>query len=346
MLPRGIERSPALFPSLASLAASALRVVRRVRPTYYFIAHNRNHVRIMCPAAVRLRREGMPVQFVDLEAVYQTEGARDELTQLGWQSIPLDESLRRITPADSVIVANDWGPAILTQALVSLRDKGVTLWGQIEGCRFAEPHRYQLVDRILGWGPSCQTHFSQPVDVVGSPAIEAAWQTQPKFEAPPVAVINYKFTYGLTAGREAWIAAVLSACQKVGLRCLISRHPADRQVVADLPLADEEFRDLIPRAALLITRPSTVVYESLAAGKPVVLFPTGGEWLGEFAESEGAFTVAPSAEALPDLIRQALANPLGTRDRSQAFMERHISIDPRHCATERICGALLRSRSR
>ena len=59
----------------------------------------------------------------------------------------------------------------------------------------------------------------------------------------------------------------------------------------------------------------------------------------------GAY-VAPSAEALPDLIRQALANPLGMRDRSQAFMEQHISIDARQSATERIVNALLRSRSR
>jgi hypothetical protein len=74
------------------------------------------------------------------------------------------------------------------------------------------------------------------------------------------------------------------------------------------------------------------------------LFPTGGEWLGEFADSANAFNIAASASLLPDLIRQALVDPLGARARSQAFLDRHVSIDPRQSATERIARALLQSR--
>jgi CDP-glycerol glycerophosphotransferase (TagB/SpsB family) len=102
----------------------------------------------------------------------------------------------------------------------------------------------------------------------------------------------------------------------------------------------------MPEAAVLISSPSTVVYEAMAAGKPVVLFPVAGEPLLEFAEPKGAFEIARDPADLPDLLRAALAGKDGCRDRCRGFLDFHVSIDPKVASTERTVQALINIRAR
>jgi hypothetical protein len=92
---------------------------------------------------------------------------------------------------------------------------------------------------------------------------------------------------------------------------------------------------------LLITRPSTTIYQAVAMGVPMVHFPTGGEDIVEFAEPLGAYETAQSGEQLVELVKAALAAPADWRDHSRAFLERHVDVDPAKPSIERIADALL-----
>ncbi|MBF8253710.1 MAG: hypothetical protein HW373_405 [Deltaproteobacteria bacterium] len=94
-------------------------------------------------------------------------------------------------------------------------------------------------------------------------------------------------------------------------------------------------------ASALISRPSTTIYQALAAGVPVVHFPAEEEDLAEFADPFGAFETAGDAHELPELLRQAIAGRDTVRERGRLFLERHVSIDPARTATQRIVDALL-----
>jgi hypothetical protein len=83
------------------------------------------------------------------------------------------------------------------------------------------------------------------------------------------------------------------------------------------------------------------VYEAMAAGKPIVLFPVADEPLIEFSDTRGAFEIARESAELPSLLRAALADQDHYRDRCHAFLDFHVSIDPHVAAVERIAWALI-----
>ena len=146
---------------------------------------------------------------------------------------------------DSVIVANDCDPRSSHRHSLRTGQASYPL-GQIEGCRFAEPHRYQLVDRI-GWGPSPHFTTGRRCRVAGHRGCLA---NSPKFERHRWQC-QLQVTYGLTAGQKPGSPRL--ACQKVGLRA--DQPPSRRPPGCLPPLADEDFRDLI-LARLLITAPA------------------------------------------------------------------------------------------
>lgn len=305
---------------------------------FYFIAHNRNHVRLFADAAAILSDEGHRCGFVTLEEVHLGEGASAEIAARRLASATWTAAEPSFAPGDVLVVGNDWAPKPLRALLDRRRERAIFAVGYIDGCRITDPVKYRRVDHVLGWGPSSLDLFPVPVTVVGHPLIEPWARAPPHFAEPPFAIVNYKFTYGWKAGREEWMSAVLGACRQAEIGVRISRHPSDPDDPLRLP--NDPMHDLLREGSVLVTRPSTTIYEAMAAGKPVVFF-AHDEDLGEFAEPMGAFEAAPTpANELPRLIRQALDGRLTYRTRSRAFLERHVSIDPRQPAPLRIARAL------
>ena len=97
----------------------------------------------------------------------------------------------------------------------------------------------------------------------------------------------------------------------------------------------------MPNATVLISQPSTAVFEAMAAGKPVVLFPAGNEALMEFSDPKGAFEIARDPAELSTMLRTALAGKDSYRDTCRLFFEFHVNIDPQVSATERIVQTLI-----
>jgi hypothetical protein len=321
------------------------QLVRRLRAdrrsTLVFVAHNRNHVRIMVPVVAQLTKRGVACQFVDVEAETWENGATSEIARRGWKSIPLAQLARPLRPTDVLVLAVDWWPHQLMPLIEDCRGSGTRMIGVVEGCRFAQQFRYRKVDKVLAWGNSALAAFERPVEIVGAPMIESCLRANPTFERPPYAVINYKFTFDMQGGRESWILNAIAACKKAELQARISRHPNDRDDTLDLPIEPRGIEELLLGASVLISRPSTTIYQALAAGVPVVHFPGENEDLVEFADPLGAFESTTSADQLPELLGRAIAGRTTARKRSRLFLERHVSINPARSATQRIVDALL-----
>lgn len=317
----------------------ALRFGRRRR--FFFIVNNRNHVRIFAPVVQRLAALAHPCIIADIERESGDRGARRELASAGLASVGIDVVQAQITLRDTLVVANDWYPAVVVETMELCGQRGVPRIGVIEGARFAHPDRYRRVDRVLGWGPSSKTAFNVPVDVVGSPIIEAAFRRPVATTAADFAVVAFKSPGPDVAEQQAWLDQATGACRTLGLPFEISCHPSYR-LPPPFVASQREFRDLVPQAAVLITQPSTLVHEAMATGKPVVLFPAGGEPLIEFGDPKGAFEIAHDPAKLPALLRAALAGKDSYRARCRAFLDFHVSIDAHVSAVERIAQALVR----
>jgi hypothetical protein len=310
----------------------------RTQGRFYFVVLTRSHLRMYSGAVRLLQSEGFDCRYVELDDVFLPKLAKAALAAEGLNSISLADANAQLEAGDIVVVGNDWVPPELVALLNGRRQRSIVAVGCIDGCRFAKENHYHNVDRVLGWGPSCLEHFPQTGIVVGSPEIEAAWQSRPQFAEPPFAAVNYKFTYERQGGRAQWIDIVKKACDEAGVAARFSRHPADKEDPLNLPT--EAMSDLLREASLLITRPSTVIYQSCAAGKPVVFLPTLKEELVEFSEPMGAYERPKSAAELVRMIRRALDERDSYRERCRAFFGRHVSIDPKRPAAERMAAAL------
>jgi hypothetical protein len=310
-------------------------------PKFVFVVHTRNHVRILAPVATQLIQRAIACEFVDVEAETWDNGATSEIARYGLVSIPLARCAQLLKPNDVLVLANDWWPEQVIALVEDCRRKKTRVIGVVEGCRFAQPFRYRKVDKVLVWGASGLVAFDRPAEIVGAPMIESCLRVSPTFDDPAYAVINYKFTFNMQRGRESWIRDAIAACNAAALRFRISRHPNDRGDTLDLPLEPRNIEELMLGASALISRPSTTIYQALAAGVPVVHFPAENEDVVEFADPLGAFESASAADELPELLRRATAQRTTVRERSRLFLERHVSIDLARPATQRIVDALL-----
>ena len=312
---------------------------------FFFFIHNRNHVRILVPVAERLRAQGHAVCLVDMEAWQRQEGAIPELHKRGASSLSIAD-LAMAPPSRAVFIMGvDWSPGPFVKFLRRVnrrtlahpfRRRSIRRVAVVDGCRFALPGRYKNVDCVLAWGPSGRDCFRQTVMVTGSPIIEAAKARPAAAGAAPLVAVNHKFTYDHMEDAAWWTEAVTRACAAVGVPCAFSAHPLNR-VMPDQP--DEDIGSLLDRASVLVTRPSTVAYEAMVRGIPVVLFPVPGEELAEFGEPMGAFAIA-SAETLPALIASALQAKAGYAARCRQFLEHHVALDEKESAGARIAAAL------
>jgi hypothetical protein len=304
---------------------------------FFLVVATRNHFNIFAPIKALL---GTRSRFVNLGGVSELQtAAHSEL-------IGFEELAGRLAPGDVLVVATDWTPPGLVDLLNIYKGRGILSIGVVEGALWNLPNKYRIVDHLLVWGNSAiKGSRCRSVHIVGSPIIENAWQPVPIFKDPPFVLINYKFVDRWNQGRETWLRDVTSACNVVGVDYLISRHPRDNQTINDVRFSNRSVPDLLREAASVITRPSTIVFEAIAARKPVILFPTHGEPLGEFAEPMGAFPVVHSPKKLLRVLRSALSERQSYWKRSQKFFEHHVSVDPQNAAAERIASMLLKLQS-
>ncbi|SDB08245.1 hypothetical protein SAMN02982931_00692 [Bauldia litoralis] len=300
----------------------------------FFVVHSETHLEILRATIRLVERAGHPVSLV---AVHPR--AIDVLDGIGrsWIDVAAMEAAAR--PGDIIVLAADWGPPMLVDAIGRLKGAGVRVIGVVEAPRFALPDRYRQVDEMLVWAPTAKAAFDVPVHVVGSPVLEKRLaKRRPARRKGPI-LVNYKNAPPERAeeGAGSWFPQVLSACRGKG-RVVLSAHPAAVGVPPDAVPSNKPIGRLLRKARLLISRPSMTVHQALAIGTPVVLFPRPGEELCEFADPMGAFRIARSPDELRALVADACR---GAPDASTAFLDHHLHVDPDRRSSQRMADAIL-----
>jgi hypothetical protein len=317
-------------------APSVVPPTVRACGAFFFIVKNHNHANIFAPVVKLLENQNAFCTFVDMSADMES------VTVGGNTVIGLPQLPRSAVPGDVIVVPVDWGPQPLVEFLSSCPLRGLLRVGIVEGCLWNVAGKYRNVDHLLAWGPSgARESRCASVHIVGSPIVESAVRTSPDFDEPPFILINYKFVHRWNLGRERWLGGVLSACDALGVRVVISRHPADNFPAEAGTFSDRSVTDLLRGASAVVTRPSTVIFEAMAARKPVVVFPTHGEPLGEFAKPIRAFQIVHSEAELGPAIERALRGKKECWSRCREFFDDHVSIEIGKPAADRIVERLL-----
>jgi hypothetical protein len=335
-LPRA-SSSYARNDTVQSVPLSSLRG----RPVFLVGADSRYHAYESGPLVQELRARGVDAVpflisagYVDrriltdwsryVDTVY--EGTLDDVSQL------------ELTGA---FVLNDWSPnsaAIRDRA----RDFGGELFAKVEGVQDFEDadtgrqrHAYRNADVVLAQGANDQRALAARSDVVtvGSSRLERLWTSGLVPDLPATGLVNINFTYNvLTDQQSMWTQSVVRAFDEVGVPFRISAHWAQKDVPKDVRVssrvASEPFRDLITRSGVLVSRFSTVIFEAMARGVPVIYHNPHGEQVPTFRQPEGSFWVTDSAASLARAIPEALAARGTYRDMCEPFFTAQVDIDP------------------
>jgi hypothetical protein len=310
------------------------------------------HVEELWPLAVELRAALRDVTFITTRAA--PERVREALAACAGHQERLYAwpRLFPLLPAfEAVVVMNDWGP---TRRLVKLAaERGVPSFAKVEGAqdfldadtrRDRRPYRHS--DVVLAQGRNDAAHLSRGrTMIVGSTRLEKLWHAPERtmWNNKPLAVINSNFTYRvLDDERLLWLDAALDACRRAGLAAVISQHPGEDSLPPAYPVIRTAMCRLLEcEADVLISRFSTVPFEAMARGVPVVYFKPPSETVATFDSPGEAFRIVTGTEELAAAIEEAVTWRGTYRQRCAPFFQQQVDIDE-GCRSEQRASRILR----
>jgi hypothetical protein len=269
------------------------------------------------------------------------EGASVLLSRIG---IPYLENRRGLVDEvkPSVIVfGNDWGGEVI-QVIYKARQLGIPTICIQEGCL-----DWDGPARRIGWadfpfvqGPLTLKYLHRnSYFITGNPRFDSLQKIPlPKNS---VVMINCNFTYGIYEDiREQWIESVVSSCKALGLDFFISQHPRDKGSFPNLPLRKSNVsvvHEHIAESSLLITRFSTLVYEAMLMGRPVIYYNPHGEKMKTFNEdTTGGLVKVNKSTLLSQAIQSSLDNVKINEFLRESFLNLHCgshdNLAGRRCA--------------
>ena len=323
---------------LGAIKVEPISALANVGPFFALVPQSRYHVSEVGPLGEELKSRGVNVAYL-----IPPEATRGVVDELAWYTDVVyagDLAGTRGRPLQGCFIMNDWAPS--TNALMdAVRAAGGTSFAKVEGVQDFEDvdtgrvrKPYQWADIILGQGPNDAASLPmKDVRIVGSSRIERMVREPQVDAAHDSVLINYNFTYGVLAdAQDKWIRTSVEGCRTDDLPYAISLHPAQEYVPSTPEIKDHVARDpfshLILRSGALITRFSTVVFEAMARGVPVVYYNPHGELVPTFNNPQGAFALVTDYDSLPEALREAETWRGSYRERSQHFFAAQISIDP------------------
>lgn len=278
------------------------------RPHYFFAYNNRNHRRLLEGAEQLLRESGETTLLVPSDR--------------------MKEIMFRARRGDVIAVCCDWSPHEVGQSMALLKWKGVKRVGLQEGIFIETARKYIWIDTFLAWGDVYAETAKRPALVVGSPTVERVAKRRRDEAKTPFALINHR-------GKDAWLTHVQESCLSAGLTPIVSGHPQGSPAYRST-----DFHSTIPDASVLITEPSTTIYEAFACGVPVVVMTEPEPNLMELAAHGAAFETVKPGDDLAAAIRRTLETEEENAEAREAFLQPRVSIDPSRPAPLRIARAL------
>lgn len=236
--------------------------------------------------------------------------------------------------AGALVVRNDWGPS---RALVERANAaGVPTVGWVEGVQDFDDvdtgrarHPYGTVGEVMCLGDYDAGRLGHRAEVtpVGSQRLWDLW-AGPATSAVTPLVVNVNFTYGVQrAARREWLGQVMGVAGDAGITPVVSRHPADRGLRGRRHASPTGIDQLLPTAARLVTRFSTLVYDALALGVDVVYHNPHGERVPTFTSPMDAYVITTTADELRTALERPVPPPAVVRAAATPFLEHHLVLD-------------------
>jgi GT2 family glycosyltransferase len=336
---------------LGAVRGAPLSELDALGPFFGLVPQSRYHVSEVGPLGEELSARGATVAYL-----IPPEATRGVVDELAWYTDVVyagDLAETKGKPVVGCFILNDWAPST-NHLMDAVRAAGGTSFAKVEGVQdFAdvdtgrERKPYQWADIILGQGPNAVASLPmKDVRIVGSSRLERM-AGEPEADANnDTVLINYNFTYGVLAdAQDKWIRTCVEGARTDDLPYAISLHPAQEYVPSTPEIKDHVARDpfshLLLRSGTLITRFSTVVFEAMARGVPVVYYNPHGEQVPTFNNPQGSFVLVTDYDSLPEAIREAESWRGGYRARSKHFFDAQISIDENRRSEQRSADVIL-----
>ena len=318
-----------------------------VSPRVVFVPNQGYTADALAAATPMLRKAGVSYGFCLEKGRPDYDDARSAIERLGETPHTMKELRHAAGHGDVWVFSLDM-PAKRRRVIELLRSRGVVTIGVQEGCRPSLRDRYRYVDRVLVWGRYAARMFEDTSTIVGSPRLERLQR-----EARPlsgvaesdVAVINLKGSVGpgYESRVQVWLTAAIDAVTRCGLRPIVSKHFHSADTPHDLEVNDGPVEEAVLNARVLISRPSTTVYEAMVLGRQPLLFPLEDDPLCEFHNPHGAFPICWNAAQLAGGLNDYLSGEAGFSH--GAFLSEVFDHNPQEPAGDRMALAILDSLS-
>ena len=324
---------------------------------FAFAPHKDYHVQTAVPVAEILRRIGASVCFLDFTRVHRNEGVRTAVDSLAEKEChDIVAFIARGHSFKNLVVFNDWDRQTTRPLVQGAQLAQLSTIGFVEGINdFSDSdtgrnrEAYQTVEWVLGTGEHDRQHFvghGDKFDVVGFPRIADLLTRSYRTPDHVRAVINVNFTYGvLEDHRDDWLRSAIEGCELAGIDWVISQHPADAGDLSKHPVDGREFLEVMYENAILISRFSSCIIETIAMGRPVIYHNPGIEKVQKFRDSHGAYSVSDDSRSLARAIAYELQHPDSVMDRRNSFLAEHCDVSANYSPHMKAAATLQRIRA-
>jgi hypothetical protein len=333
---------------ISTLQRSATPKVRDTQDTapVAMLPHSPYHAVEFLPIAAELEARGVQTEF------WVENDAPAELLALllaRGRTVHDAASAAASRQPQLVVVQNDWREEVQRYRSQLRARVGTRLVAKVEGIQdFADvdtPRRrlpYRRNDHVLLLGPhDADALQGLPGTIVGSTRLESVLHGSQHSPGARRALVNLNFTFGVFESQAPrWIHDVTIAASTIGFDTCVSAHPAQARLRRQVAVTDRPVSYELQRSDCLITRFSTLIYEAIAAGRPVLYHNPHREQAGGFLEESPSVSWSSSRKQLIANLAAALNARVPEIPERVDALRTYVSIDPRTDAAMRCVDAL------
>ena len=178
--------------------------------------------------------------------------------------------------------------------------------------------------------------------LVGSTRLRSIKATPLPSDAELKVIVNLNFTYGVNSNaRQSWIKGVSKAVKQSGHDLTISRHVAEPSLRLPWIEQSEPIESLFSHASYFVTRFSTLCYEALLRGVPMIYHNPHNEKAKNFLDPMGAYPVTTNVYELYEELKERPLERLNIRKQAEEFLNNHLHLiseaSPAELAADVIC---------
>jgi len=274
-----------------------------------FFASTDTDVKTLAPVARRCR------QATFVAHRHTDDSATRALDAEGIAYVPYAPG-RTLPKADAALLAADWSVQ-RREFIRRCRASGVPTLCLQEAVNVdfdGAPRRMRWSDAVCVSGPASLRYLAREVTfLTGNPRFDGYAPSM--VPATPRVLINCNFILGIGGERgPAWMKQVLAVVQDLGVDFSITKHPRDDTNLSGvpnvMPSGAYKVRDQLAACTVLVSRDSSVVYEALLAGRPVIYFDPFHEPERTLREDDtGLIKKCDTADSLRKALHEIIAAP-------------------------------------